>query len=248
MPRQNDGTELWRKLLSVDLYTLQTGTIGDTTVTPAVLGDGTETTLTVAAITNFTVSDPAFIIGDGGVELVKIGTPNTTMPISFKPKIPQSAGARFVEARKIPLGKPSDAGVSISPSKQLTEIFSAVDDLPVAYVDGPLSLDIAVPLLGYNELNLALMGGFSQDLSTGAGTTADPTSYGIHGATAPLLTAALTIRGYRHDNKYVLIDLLDARFQSNGSIDHNRQAPAVIPVSCKARGLVIRIANAVFDH
>jgi hypothetical protein len=248
MPRQNDGTEIWRKHVSTDLYTLQTGTIGDTTTTAAVLGDGSEATVSVTAITNFSASDPAFIIGDGGVELVKIGTPATNMPVTFKPKIPQSAGARFVEARKIPLGKTSDAGISLSPSKQLTEIFSSVDDLPVAYVDGPLSLDCSIPLLGYNTLNLALMGGFSQDTETGTGTTADPWSYGIHGASALMSTAVVCFRGFRHDAKYVLVDLLDCRFQANGSIDHNRNSPAVIPVSLKARGMVVRIATAAFDH
>lgn len=248
MPRQNDGTELWRKHVSTDLYLIQTGTIGDTTTTAAVLGDGSETTVGVTAITSFTAADPAFIIGDGGVELVKIGTPATTMPVTFKPKIPQSAGARFVEARKLALGKTSDAGISLSPSKQLTEIFSSVDDLPVAYVDGPLSLDATIPLLGYNALNMALMGGFSQDTETGTGTTGDPWSYAIHGAAAVMSTAVVCFRGFRHDAKYVLVDLLDARFQANGSIDHNRNSPAVIPVSIKARGLIMRIATASFDH
>jgi hypothetical protein len=248
MPRQNDGTELWRKHISTDLYTLQTGTIGDTTTTAPVLGDGTETTVGVTAITNFSLNDPAFIIGDGGVELVKCGVVATTMPVTFKPKIPQSTGARFVEARKIPLGKTSDAGISLSPSKQLTEIFSSVDDLPVAYVDGPLSLEATIPLLGYNNLNLALMGGFSQDTETGTGTTADPWSYSIHGASAVLSTCVICFRGFRHDAKYVLVDMLDARFQANGSIDHNRNAPAIIPISIKARGLIARIATASFDH
>jgi hypothetical protein len=247
MPRQLDGTSLWRRLLSVQYFRIQSGTIGDTLTTAPVLGDGTETTIAVTAITNFTAADPVFVIGDGGVELFKIGTPNVTMPVTFKPKIPQSTGARFVEAAAVPLGKPSDEGITISPSKQLTEIFSSVDDLPVAFIDGPVALGIAVPLLEYSGLNWQLALGFAESES-GAGSAADPASISIHGQTPVQGTTIFSFLGLRHDGKYQLVDLLDTRFEASGQVAHNRKGPAIIPVSLKARGMIIRQATTAIAH
>ena len=81
MARTQAAGELWRKLTNFFVTRIATGTIGDTTTTAAVTGSGSETTVAVTAITNFTAADPCLIIGDGGVERVLIGTPATTMPV-----------------------------------------------------------------------------------------------------------------------------------------------------------------------
>jgi hypothetical protein len=178
MPRLGTPTSYWRRLLSVDLYRLQTGTIGDTVTTAPVIGDGSETTIAVSAITNFTSGDPAGVIGDGGTELFKIGTPNATMPVTYKPKLPQSTGARFVEMVKVALGRPSEDGVQESVSRALQAFFSSVDDLPIGYLEQPLELSMGFSLVEYSGFNKQLAAGFA-DEETGAGTTGDPYQYVI---------------------------------------------------------------------
>jgi hypothetical protein len=242
MPRQNDATELFRKLTAFDLFRIQSGTIGDTTTTAAILGDGTEATVGVTAITNFTNGDPVFISGDGGVELNAInGTVATAMPMRYKPKLAQAIGARFVEAVRVPLGKIAEGGVSISPSRSLTAIPSALDDFPIAYIEGPVEVTFSVPLLGYNIPNWQLLLGYAE-AETGVGTSADPWQ-GVIGAVNQTLLGlqAFRLTGSRHDGKTVLVDLLDAKLETSGSIDHNRQAPSVLSVTGRVTKMIVRV-------
>lgn len=246
MPRQLDGTALFRKLLSLDLYKISTGTFGDTTTTAPVIGDGSETTIGVTATTNFTAADYAFCIGDGGTELFKIGTPAVSMPITYKPKIPQSTGARFVEATKVSLGKLGEGGVNITPSKSLTAINSSVDDFPINYLDGVLEVSFSVPLLEWSNVNWALITGYADD-ETGAGTTGDPYQT-IIGKINQTLQGSQVFRltGIRFDGKYGQIDLLDAHVEVSQGIEHNRQAPAVMVLAGKCTKLIARQATAAF--
>jgi len=242
MPRQNDGTELFRKLTAFDLYRIASGTFGDTTTTAAILGDGTETTVAVTAITNFANGDPVFISGSGGVELNAVnGTPATAMPVKFKPKLAQASGARFVEAVKVPLGKVAEGGVSISPSRSLTAIPSALDDFPIAYIEGAVEVSFTVPLLGYNIPNWQLLIGYAEG-ETGTGTAADPWQ-GVIGAVNQTLLGlqAFRLEGLRHDGKTVLVDLLDAKLETSGSVEHNRTAPAQLSVTGRVTKMIIRV-------
>src|SRR3982751_3789973 len=103
MARKNDATELYRRITSIDLYRVATGTIGDTTLSSN-LATGASV-VPVTAITNFANGDPVFIIGDGGLELNQInGTTNVSMPVKYKTLLAQTSGARFVEAVQVPLG------------------------------------------------------------------------------------------------------------------------------------------------
>lgn len=246
MPRLATPTSWFRKLLSVDLYKIATGTFGDTTTTAPVVGDGSEATIGITATTNFTSGDPAFVIGDGGTELFKCGTPNVSMPVTYKPKLPQSTGARFVEAVKVSLGRPSEDGVQLSPSRGLTSVISAVDDFPIGYIEQPIEIAMGFSLYEYSGLNLQLMAGYA-DEETGTGTTADPYQY-VLGKLNQTLQGAQVVRvnGLRNDGLYVQIDMLDVKVEATGSIDHNRKAPAVIPMSFKATKLITRQATAAF--
>lgn len=247
MPRQLDGTSLWRKLTAVELIRLQTGTIGDTTTTAPVLGDGTETTIGVTAITNFTATDIVLISGDGGVEALKIGTPNVTMPVTYKPKLAQATGARFVEAAKVSLGKIGEAGFSFTPSKPLTPILSAVDDGAIAFIDGTLDLAFSVPLLEYSGLNHQLITGYA-DAETGTGTpSTDPYQYVIGAVNQTLQGISVArLTGIRHDGKYIQIDMLDMKVEPSGGIDHNRQGPAVLVLAGRCTRYIVRQATAAF--
>lgn len=248
MPRQLDATSLFRKLTAVELIRIQTGTIGDTVTTAAIVGDGSEATVAVTAITNFTSGDPVLVIGDGGVEALKIGTPNTTMPVSYKPKLAQTAGARFVEATKVSLGKIGESGFSFTPAKPLTPILSAVDDGPIAFIDGTLDLQFSVPLLEYAGLNHQLITGYA-DSESGAGSNSDPYQVVIGAVNQTLQgSAVLRMTGIRHDGKYVQLDLLDCRVEPSAGIDHNRQAPAVLTLAGRATRYIVRQATAAFTN
>lgn len=218
MPRQNDGTELIRKLTAIDLYRIQTGTIGDTTTSGAVAKGAA--TVGVTAITNFTVTDPAFIIGDGGFELITaIGTPATTMPITNqKIEFAQSAGARFVEAVKVPLGKIESGGFSFNMNRSLTPIESAQDDSPIAYEEGVLELSGGFGLLGFNPENMQLVAGVVETI-TGAGTSADPYQGSLgSNVQVSLSNFAFRVAFLRNDGKTGHIDCLNARINASGGV------------------------------
>ncbi len=246
MPRLATQTSFWRKLLSVDLYRLQIGTVGDTVTTAPVIGDGSETTIGITSATNFSSADPAFCIGDGGTELFKCGTPATTMPVTYKPKIPQSTGARFVEAAKIALGRPSEDGVQVSPSRALQAFFSSVDDFPIGYLEQPVEFSASFSLIEWSGLNWQLLLGYA-DEETGTGTTGDPYQY-IMGKLNQTLVGPQVIRinGLRKDALYVQMDLLDVQVEAQGNIDHNRKTPAVLPMNFKATKVITRQATAAF--
>lgn len=249
MPRQLDGTSLWRKLTAVELIRIQTGTIGDTTTTAAVTGSGAETTVAVTAITNFAAGDKALISGDGGVECVKVGAvPATAMPVSYAPKLAQSSGARFVEAVSVPLGKIGEAGLSFTPAKPLTPILSAVDDGPINFIDGTLDMSFAVPLLEYDGLNHQLITGYA-DAETGAGSAADPYQ-AVIGAVNQVLQGIQVVRftGIRHDGKFLQIDALDVKVEPSQGIDHNRQGPAALVLAGRFTRYIVRRATAAFTN
>lgn len=218
MPRQNDGTELVRKLTFIDLYRIASGTKGDTTTTGAVAKSAT--TIPVAAITNFTSGDPAFLIGDGGFELISaIGTPNTTMPITNqKIEFAQASGARFVEAVRVPLGKIESGGFSFNMNRSLTPIESAQDDTPIAYEEGVLELSGGFGLLGFNPENLQLVAGIEESI-IGVGTAADPYQGSLgSNAAVSLSNFAFRVGFLRQDGKTGHIDLLNARINASGGV------------------------------
>ena len=241
MPRVTDATTLLRKLTAVDLYRLQTGTIGDTT-TSALTAKGAAT-LALTGFTNFTSGDPVFLIGSGGMELISaIGTPGASTPITNqKVHFAQNAGARVVEAQKISLGKIGKKTTKFSPSKSLTAIFSDVDDGAIAYLDGPIEIGMSFGLYDWTPLALQLALGLNDD-ETGAGTTADPYQGSIGDPVQAYQTfQAIRCTGLRADGKTFEIDFLNCRFEVSGEIALDaRDEASIIPVSIKAPQLIWR--------
>ena len=239
MPRQNDGTELFRRLTALDLYRIQTTTPGDTITTAAVATSAT--TVSISATTNFTTSDNVFIIGDGGFELNQLtGALALAQTVKYRTAFAQSTGARFVEAQQVPLGKIDEDGFSFNPSRDVTEIFSAQDDAAIALVDGPLSLNGGCGLLGFNPENLQLMLGFAETIG-GAGTAGDP-FYGVIGAVGQsnLSLFAFRVSYIRHDGKTGHFDLLNCRIVTSGTLQMARAAKAPYPVGVKFTQMVNR--------
>lgn len=239
MPRQNDGTELFRRLTAIDLFRIQTTAPGDTITTAAVTTS--VTTVSISATTNFTTSDNVAIIGDGGYELNQItGALSLTQTVKYRTLWAQSIGARFVEMAQVPLGKISEDGLTFNPSRDITEIFSAQDDAAIALIDGPLSLQGSFALHGFNPENLQLMLGFAEK-TEGAGTAADP-YYGVAGASSQSLLSLFAFRAYflRHDGKTGHFDFLNCRISAQDQIQMARAGSAPVPIGVKFTQMVMR--------
>lgn len=210
MPRLNTGLEVLKELqvLGISAFDIQPTTPGDTlTTVPVVAGDAV---VAVTAITNFTDADYAFCIGSGGVELLKIGTPATSMPIVQKAAIAQATGARFVEAVERVLGHIESAGVEIGGAYSLSPVPSAVWRTPIAYLpSGPAELSVAFSLYGVNTENF-LRAFAATETVLGAGTSADPYRALLDGSTIGTQgTQCIRVLGTRNDLKTVQVDFLN---------------------------------------
>lgn len=239
--RQNDAGELFKKITGLTLYKIQPTTPGDTTTTAPVLGTGAETTVGVTATTNFTAGEFAFIIGDGGLELVTIGTPNVSMPVVTPPKIAQSTGARFVEAVAVALGKISQGSVKWSANRALTAIFEEVGDTPVAYIPGSLECGLDFALYGYNGPNVQLLTGYAE-AETGTGVLIANAYQSLVGGPLQALQTAQVFRvqGLRYDAKNIQIDFLNAQVACAISSDLSRLNPSTLNGSVKASAIIFR--------
>ncbi len=243
MPRQNDSTELYRRLTAIDFYTIQPTSPADTTTTGTTAAGVAVVPVTSAA--GFTTGDPAFLIGDGGFELITaIGTPATSMPITNqKIAYGQSAGARFVEAVKVPLGKPAEQGFTFRPNRDADDIFSAVDDQAINFIDGPLTLAGEIALLGFNTPNWQLLLG-QVAAETGAGTPADPYQAFIGGlANVPLTNICFRVSFLRMDAKVGHFDLLNCRIVVSGDVPMGRNTKPSYNVGVKFSQMIKRIST-----
>jgi hypothetical protein len=238
MPRLNNGLEIFKGLTKVEAFSIVAGG-GDTTVAdPIAIGDADAD---VAAITNFTALDPVFIIGDGGVELNKIGTPATTMPFGYKVAVAQGAGARVVEVVARDLGHVEENGVQYGASLQLSPVDAATSATPLAYIRGAGELNAKLSLRGFNNLNWQLIHGANEGES-GAGSAADPyqiaigsQELGAHGI------LCLRMTGYRFDLSIVTQDYLNCTVEVAVNSALGGRTPAVLPLGVKFERMVQRI-------
>lgn len=233
MPRNND---FFQYLNSVKKYVIQSGTIGDTTTTAAILGDGTESTLTVAAFTNFTAADPAMIIGSGGYELVTLGTPAATMPVTRRLLVPQAIGARLVEAKEIDLGHIGPEGVTFGGSSSLTSLFAATARAAVSYFPVPAELTFNIPLRYKTNLDLQAAFGVPE-AETGTGIAATPYAAHIGGTNIATQTPhCYRLTGVTEGGKTVNVDFLGCRLEVSAQDNRGGSDPGVINITGKMVG------------
>lgn len=242
MPRLNTGLEVLKELktLGISAFDIQPTTPGDTTTTGAVAAGAS--TVAVTAITNFTSGDPVFLIGDGGVELLKIGTPNVTMPITQNAGIAQSAGARFVEAVERVLGHIDAAGVEIGGNYSLNPVNSAVWRTPIAYQpSGPADLSLAFSLFGMNTENF-LRAFAATEQTLGTGTSADPYRALLDGTTIGTQgTQVIRVLGTRQDLKTVQVDFLNPSPEVAVQGAMGGTTPFALRMSLKPTAILVRI-------
>lgn len=226
-----------RKLTSLTRYRIASGTIGDTTTTAATTRSAVSVGIT--AITNFTIADPAFLIGGGGFELISsIGTPATTQTITNqKIHFIHPIGTRFVEAVAEGMGKIAKGTAKLTGAQPVTDIFSDVDDGAIGAITGNKTLGMGFGLYEMTPEAIQAAFGETEDV-IGAGTLADPYqgAIGDPNAVAPLPYIAFRAAGLLQGGRVFEIDFLDARMAP--SIDtplDGRDAPPVLPctVTCK---------------
>jgi hypothetical protein len=233
MPRNSD---LFKYLNSVKKYTIVTTTPGDTTTTAAILGDGTETTMTVVASTNFTAADPAMVIGSGGVELVTLGTPATTMPVTRPLLVPQASGARLVEAVATDLGHIGPEGVTFGGTANLNAIFAATARAAVSYFPVPAELTFNIPLRYKSALDLQAAFGVPEN-EEGTGVAATPHAAHIGQSNINTQTThCYRLEGVSEAGRTVQVDLLGARLAVNASDNRGGTDPGIINITGNMTG------------
>lgn len=239
MPRLNSGSELFKYLNSIKKYYIQPSSPGDTTTT-AGLSAG-DTSVTVAATTNFTTGDKAIIDGSGGVELVTLGTVASTMPFTRPILTAQASGARLVEALEVDLGHVAEGGIQFGGSLTLTSVKASTSRTAIAFFADAAELTWSIPLLGYNNLNLQAAFGATEGES-GLGTSVSP--YAVLLGQATIATQGLhcyRLAGVRQDGKNVEVDLLGATVEVNTSITVGSANPEGITIQGKCSSIIQRI-------
>jgi hypothetical protein len=240
MPRTNSGSELFQYLNKWYKFVIQPSTPGDTTTSAALAV--TDDSVNVAATTNFTANDFCMIDGDGGVEVVQIGTPATTpMPFDRPVLLAQSSGARLVEALRIDMGHIAEGGIQYGGSQTLTEIKAATSRTAIAFFGESTTLTLSAPLLGYNNLNLLAVFG-ATETEPGAGTASDPYGAAITGDTVG--TQGLhcyRAEGALYDGRIVQIDFTGCTVEINANITIGAPNPDGLPLSVKCTSFIQRI-------
>lgn len=240
MARQNDNTELVKRLVSIEMVIPQTGTVFDQTTAGSTAKDSA--TITVPATTNATAGDPLFIIGSNGIEVNKInGAPVAAMPLTYKTAFLHPAGTRVLEAQILPLGRVEVNGFTLSPSQSETIIEAADIDTAVQTVKGTLELSYSFSLLGFNAQNLLNALGYG-DNESGTGTSADPRQSTVGDGTASVLgIVAFRLTLLRYDLKTVTMDFTNCSIAPQGTIQMGAKSGASsIPFQGKCSYIVRR--------
>lgn len=241
MPRQNDAGEAIKRVTSLTMYRKHT-TPSETTCTNAVTGAGTETTAVVAAVGAFAANDPAFIYGDGGLDIVQVGAvPATTMPISPPPKIAQSAGARFIRALAVSMGKIAEGSITWTGSRSLQAIFEEVGDAPLVYIPGNVEFGIGFSLFGHNVQNILRLMGY-EEAETGDGAAEATAFQGIAGLAGQALHTELVfgLQLLRHDAKKLRIMFLNSYVEAQINANPSKNSVAQLNGTAKCSAIKIQ--------
>lgn len=241
MPRTLSSDELFKRITSIDAFTLATVSPGDTALTANAAAGATA--LTVALITNFATLEPFFLNGDGGFELNEVnGAPaGSVITARYPLGKAQSIGCTVKEAVRAALGRIAQDGLGYTPSFSQSPIFSA-DAGVVGYFESDVEMGISFGLLGLNGMNIAHVHGAPDSLEFGTGVLATP--YQVHvggtdvGTIGPL---AYRMKGTRYNGQAFHIDFLDARIEAAGEARFARNRELILPVAAKFTKLAWRI-------
>lgn len=231
---------IFQKLTSIDAYRIATGTFGDTTSADAITPP--DTSVAVDGTLNFTDGDPIFVVGSGGLELDEIvGAPVGSPLVLRRPlMIAQDAGARIVEAVRLPLGHIGEDSATFSAASTSTPIPAATSSSPIGHFFVPGDLTGAFSLITMSPRSVAIAFGQAENTS-GTGTSASPTQQLVNGQT--IGTAGLLCfraAGLLKDGTFCEVDFLDATVAGTATINISGKALRPIPVSFGCTGYIIR--------
>jgi len=240
MARLLTNTELIKRLVSIEMFLPLTTSPFDQITAGATAKNNA--TITVPATTNASPNDHVFIIGANGIEVNQLGTPATTMPLTWKTAFQHPAGTRLLEAVKHSLGRVEVNGFSLSPSQQESIIEAADVETVVQTTKSTLELGWSFGLLGANAQNLLNALGYQDNESAAAGTAGDPRISTVGDATASLIDmVAFRITLLRFDSMTVTLDLTNCSIAPQGQIQMGgKSAASVTPFSGKCSYIVRR--------
>lgn len=245
MPRNGTINEVVRFPTKVYVFTLNTSTPVNTTLSGAEAA--AQSVLTLTSATGAVDGLHYFVNGTGGVEVVtQVGAPATNdITITTPTLFAQGAGATVQEADRADIGYIDQGGWNVGVAKSVTEVQAANSAVTLVYIDSPISITGAFNALSFNVPNfLTSLGLVNDELGDGAAyATAYRTGIGPTSASESLL--AFRLEADMHDGYKAQIDLLGARMSSSGQITINRQGAGTIPYSISAPQAILRIALAL---
>jgi hypothetical protein len=241
MPRQNDGSELFRRITRFELIRPVTPTV-QPTVSETVEED--ETVLTVSSATGFVTGTPTIMSGDGGVEcneVVSVASNDITM--LYKAEFAHAANAVLYKAEKVFLGEIAEGGLGITPSQDKTDVFGAYSDTPLTTIPGQLTFAVSAELLGHNIENFSLWLG-QKEQTRGTGTATDPWQSGAGGRSGNrTLSGVYAFRGtgVRHDGKMFSYDFNGATVTAGGAKQMGRSGTAGYQLTASPTQIIKRV-------
>jgi hypothetical protein len=242
MPRQNDGTELYRRVTRVELIRPVTPAVNTTTT--AAIGEGATLWALTSATGLTTAAQNLIFAGDGGVECNEtVSAASNDLTVKYKSEWAHSSGAVVHKAEKIFLGEIDESGITMTPSQDKTDIFGLYSDTALTSIPGQMTFDLSVPLLGHNIENFLLWLGQKEQVR-GVGTSSDPYQSGAGGRTGDRTLSgvyAFRVTGTRHDAKMFSYDLNGATVTATGSKSMTRNASSSYTISAGPTQIVKRV-------
>jgi hypothetical protein len=242
MPRQNDGTELFRRITRVEMVRPVTPAVS-TTLTASIGENATLYSLTSA--TGLTVAGtPLILAGDGGIECNEtVSAVSNDLTVKYKTEWAHAAGGVVHKSEVVFLGEIDESGVSMTPSQDKTDIFGLYSDTPLATIPGQLTFDVSFSLLGHNIENFLLWLGQKEQVR-GTGTASDPWQSGAGGRTGNRSLSglqAIRVSGTRHDGKLWVKDYNGATITASGAKTMGRTGTSGYQITASPTQVVKRV-------
>lgn len=227
-------TKVVKQISSVALVRDSTGTFGSTTLNAAATaGAGT---ISVAAITNFSVGEIIRVGSGEEMELIQVhastAPAGNTITLATNLVYSHASGETVVEQTAYDLGDITDGGVSIEFAGESQDIFVATKRLVFAVLNGYVNAQAKFALPGVNLFNFAAATGSLNALITGSGTTASPKQFVSDGSDfAGDTNMSLIITGVLMDGTIIRCELWGVDADYTG-IDLSLARGQLSPVPC----------------
>lgn len=242
MPRLNRKSELWSHITSVSALRDQPTSPGSTTLSAAAAAGATS--LTVAAITNFAVTEPIRVGRGEETEYVRIhpSTAPSGSTITLDPSTPlryaHAVGDPVVELVATDVGHVADGGLDLELAGSIEDVNAATQRMLFGQLTGFLDIMASFGLLGYNVENIAFALGLSEATRVlGAGTAGDPRTLTVDMTnTLEVNDIALQFLGARKDGTSVRITAMACELDPSLQFTMQRGSKLILPIKANSTG------------